>query len=252
MKVLVVEPMKPCEAREIPDTLDAMQQIVGGCIESFSYQREAVISNEEGKLLDLPRNRPLYDGRGTPIDMLRGTFFIAGVSGEHFVSLTDEQIQRYKDLYDNVMVLTSERPENQAEIAPETAMPDFAVGCQISFRMICEDKASPASYDAFISHVTGVFNNDKALAERTVGDLDVAFRGRHAEVRYTFARQDKDAASAEMFSKQCVLDARDQLEGYGCKIEKIECFAEELDHGRGRARGRGAQEKKGKGNRHDR
>ena len=131
-------------------------------------------------------------------------------------------------------------------------MPDFAVACQISFHMVCEDKASPASYDAFISHVTGVFNNDEALAERTVGDLDIAFRGGCAVVQYTFARQDKDAASAEMFSKQCVLDARDQLEGYGCKIEKIECFAEELDHVRGRARDRGAQEKKRKENRHDR
>ena len=29
IKVLVVEPMKPCEVREIPDTLDAMRQLVG-------------------------------------------------------------------------------------------------------------------------------------------------------------------------------------------------------------------------------
>lgn len=255
MKILVVEPMKPCEVREIPDTLDAMRQIVGGDIEAVTSIRyvSAIVCNGNGKLLDLPYNRPLLDESGLlPLDILHGTFFIAGVSGEHFVSLSDEQIQRYKELYDNVMVLTAERPESQAEIAPEAAMPDFAVACQISFHMVCEDKASPASYDAFISHVTGVFNNDEALAERTVGDLDIAFRGGCAVVQYTFARQDKDAASAEMFSKQCVLDARDQLEGYGCKIEKIECFAEELDHVRGRARDRGAQEKKRKENRHDR
>lgn len=54
MKVLVVEPMKPCEVREISDTLEAMRQVVGGQIESFSYQREAIISNEESKLLGLP------------------------------------------------------------------------------------------------------------------------------------------------------------------------------------------------------
>ena len=34
IKILVVEPMKPCEVREIPDTLDAMRQIVGGDIEA--------------------------------------------------------------------------------------------------------------------------------------------------------------------------------------------------------------------------
>ncbi|MBD5152815.1 MAG: DUF3846 domain-containing protein [Oscillibacter sp.] len=115
MKVLVVEPMKPCEVREIPNTPEAMEQIVGGRLESFSYLREAVICNEEGKLLDLPRNRPLYDGRGTPIDMLRGTFFIAGIDGEHLASLTDKQIQRYKTLYDNVIVLTAGKEPPQAD-----------------------------------------------------------------------------------------------------------------------------------------
>ena len=110
LKILVVEPMKPCEVREIPDTLEAMQQIVGGCIESVSFEREAIICNENGKLLDLPFNRPLLDESGLiPLDILQGTFFIAGVSGESFVSLTDEQIQRYKNLYDNVMIVTAVR-----------------------------------------------------------------------------------------------------------------------------------------------
>ena len=44
-----------------------------------------------------------------PLDILQGTFFITGVSGESFVSLTDEQIQRYKNLYDNVMIVTAVR-----------------------------------------------------------------------------------------------------------------------------------------------
>lgn len=256
MKVLVVEPMKPCEAREIPDTLEAMQAIVGGGIEATYPFAEpvAVICNAEGKGLDLPYNRPLVDESGLPYDIVCGTFFLARVEGEHFASLTEEQLQKYKVLYDNVVVLTAERPENQAEIAPEAAMPDFAVACQISFRFTHEDQENPGLHDAFISHVTGIFNQDQALAERTVGSLDVAFQGHCAEVQYTFARQDKDAASAETFSKQCVLDVRDQLEGYGCKIEKIECFAEALepDYGRNQARDRGTQEKKRKGDRHDR
>ncbi len=254
MKILVVEPMKPCQVREIPDTTEAMCQIVGGRIESFSYHREAVISNEEGKLLNLPQNRPLYDGGGTQIDMLRGTFFIAGVSGEHFVSLTDEQIQRYKDLYDNVMVLAAERPENQAGIAPEAAMPHFAVGCVLSFRIIREDQESPALHDAFTSHVTGIFNKDKALSERTVDDPYFTFRGRCAEVGYSFAAQDKDETSAEAFSEQCVRNVQDQLEGFGCKLEKIECFAEELepDPVIDQARDNRSQEKKKKGVHHER
>lgn len=42
-----------------------------------------------------------------------GTFFIAGVQGERFVSLTDEQLGRFKSLYDNLMVVTAERERPQ-------------------------------------------------------------------------------------------------------------------------------------------
>lgn len=255
IRVLVVEPMKPCEVREISG-LAAMQAIVGGPIQAIYPFRDevALVCNEEGKNLNLPYNRPLTDDRGLPYDMICGTFFLAGMGSEDFISLTNEQIQRYKDLYDNVMVLPSERLENQTEIAPEAAMPDFAVACRLTFRFVREDQVSAELNDAFAAHVNGIFNQDETLAERTVGDLDITFQGCCAEVRYTFARQDKDAASAEMFSKQCVLDVQDQLEGYGCKIEKIECFAEELepDYGKDQTRSRRAQEKKKKGDRHDR
>ncbi len=56
MKILVVEPMKPCEVREIPDTLEAMQALVGGYIQAvYPFQEEvAVICNEKGRNLDLP------------------------------------------------------------------------------------------------------------------------------------------------------------------------------------------------------
>ena len=40
-----------------------------------------------------------------PYDIIRGTFFVAGLGQEEFISLTDEQIQRYKSLYDNMQIL---------------------------------------------------------------------------------------------------------------------------------------------------
>ena len=115
LKVLVVEPMQPCRVQEISHTLEAMQEIVGGDIESVSFQREAIICNEEGKLRGLPYNRPLLDESGLPMDILQGTFFVTCVDGEHFTSLTDEQIQRYKDLYDNVMIITAEKEQPHHE-----------------------------------------------------------------------------------------------------------------------------------------
>lgn len=114
IKVLVVEPMKPCRVQEISDTLEAMQAIVGGHIEAVTPFTEpvAIVCNEEGKLQSLPFNRPLLNDSGLPCDILCGTFFITGVSGENFVSLTDGQIRRYKELYDNVMVVSAkENPD---------------------------------------------------------------------------------------------------------------------------------------------
>ena len=106
MKVLVVEPQKPCRVQEI-DGLAAMQRIVGGDIEAvYPFQEPvALVCNSEGKLLGLPMNRPLLDKDYLPYDIIRGTFFVAGLGQEDFISLTDEQIQRYKSLYDNMQIL---------------------------------------------------------------------------------------------------------------------------------------------------
>ena len=120
IKVLVVEPMKPCEVREI-NGLDAMQDIVGGHIQAvYPFRDEvALVCNEAGKNLDLPYNRPLTNDRGIPYDMICGTFFLAGLGAEDLVSLTEEQIQKFSALYDNMMVLTAERPMSQERSAEQ-------------------------------------------------------------------------------------------------------------------------------------
>lgn len=106
MKVLVVEPQKPCRVQEI-ESLPDMQQLVGGDIEAvYPFQEPvALVCNSEGKLLGLPMHRPLLDKDYLPYDIIRGTFFVAGLGQEEFISLTDEQIQRYKSLYDNMQIL---------------------------------------------------------------------------------------------------------------------------------------------------
>ena len=48
----------------------------------------------------------LSDERGVPYDIVCGTFFMAGLGSEDFTSLTDDQIRRYKKMFDNRMVFT--------------------------------------------------------------------------------------------------------------------------------------------------
>ena len=110
IKVLVVEPEEPCEVREIRG-LDDMQAIVGGYIQAvYPFRDEvALVCNEEGKNLGLPHNR------GIPYDMSCGTFFLAGLGAEDFASLTEEQIQKFSVLYDNMIILTAGKEPPHAD-----------------------------------------------------------------------------------------------------------------------------------------
>ena len=50
MKILVVEPMKPCEVREISG-LDDMQAIVGGHIQAvYPFQEEVAVDRKSTRL----------------------------------------------------------------------------------------------------------------------------------------------------------------------------------------------------------
>lgn len=60
--VLLVEPNKYPKLIKIDDTLEAMQEVVGGYIEEYMpYEDEvAIICNEEGKYSGMPLNRAIY------------------------------------------------------------------------------------------------------------------------------------------------------------------------------------------------
>lgn len=100
MRILVIEPERRPEVREINDSLKAMQDIVGGYIQAI-YPFDApvaLVCNDEGKLMDLPANRGLRDENGQMYDIIFGTFFLCGApaDSDHFTSLTPEQIERYQ------------------------------------------------------------------------------------------------------------------------------------------------------------
>lgn len=64
------------------------------------------VLNDEGKLLGLPWNRALTDDHGVPYDIVCGTFFVAGLKEDDFASLTEQQIEKYKDKYSHEMILS--------------------------------------------------------------------------------------------------------------------------------------------------
>ena len=103
--VLVVEPERRPELREIDGSLRTMQEIVGGLIQPvYAFDDDSsvvLVCNDEGKVMNLPANRGLRDEDGQIYDIVCGTFFLCGVpaGSDRFTSLTPEQIKRYEERF---------------------------------------------------------------------------------------------------------------------------------------------------------
>lgn len=100
--VVSLQPGKTAEIVTIPNNLAALQKFVGdGLIEAFYPWEEAVclVCNEEGKLNGMQLNRAVYNDDRTMVDIIAGPAFICDCSGEDFGSLTEEQQQRYLQMF---------------------------------------------------------------------------------------------------------------------------------------------------------
>lgn len=106
IKVVICEPGKLARVAEIEHTLEGSQAVVGGSIEAFyPFEEEVcIVCNEEGKFNGCAPNRAIRGDDGEIVDVIFGTFFICDCSGEDFGSLNEEQLKRYKEMF--------EKPEN--------------------------------------------------------------------------------------------------------------------------------------------
>lgn len=97
LRVLVVEPERTPYVKEIPHTLEALQQEVGGLIEVIYPYADLVglVCNEEGKLLGLPLNRALFDENGEMYDVICGTFLVTGLGAEDLTSMPPDLLEKY-------------------------------------------------------------------------------------------------------------------------------------------------------------
>ena len=104
MTVVMLEPGKEAYIKEIGTSLEAMQAVVGGYIQAVYPWDDpsAIVCNEEGKLLGLPLNRALYleeNGERSIYDIIAGTAFVCGLGEDDFTSLTEEQQEKYLELF---------------------------------------------------------------------------------------------------------------------------------------------------------
>ena len=103
MWILVIEPERRPEPREIDGSLESMQRIVGGYIQAiYPFEEQvALVCNDDGKFDNLPANRALRGPDSQIYDIVFGTFFLSGApaDSDRFTSLTPEQMKRYQGLF---------------------------------------------------------------------------------------------------------------------------------------------------------
>ena len=97
ISVILIEPGRYPKLIEIEDTLEAMQETVGGYIEEYMpFDDEvAIICNEEGKMNGLPLNRALRDDNGEIYDIVAGTFLVTGLTDDSFGSLLPDLLRQF-------------------------------------------------------------------------------------------------------------------------------------------------------------
>lgn len=103
INVLLIEPGKYPKQIEIEDTLEAMQETVGGYIEEYMpFDDEiAIVCNEEGKMNGAELNRAIYSDDKEILDIIAGKFFIAyaPIESESFLSMPKDLMKKYEDKF---------------------------------------------------------------------------------------------------------------------------------------------------------
>lgn len=103
MKILIVEPGRYPRPADIPHTLEAMQEVVGGYIQAIYpwEDRVALVRDDDSLLKQCRFNRMV--GKDNAIF---GTFFLCGLSEEDFTDLPDELLYKYEQIFYMPEVLT--------------------------------------------------------------------------------------------------------------------------------------------------
>lgn len=109
MRIVYVEPQKAPYVAEVAHTLKAEQRAVGGDIEAIDNgDGTCIIGNAESKLMGLKGNRYLDDGHS----IMAGAFFICGTTEEDFRGLTDEEVTKYMDQFQEPDDISQEEVES--------------------------------------------------------------------------------------------------------------------------------------------
>ena len=104
IKILKIEPNKRPEVAFVVNSLESFQTLVNGYIETVTLEDDAVmIVDMEGKLKNNPQGNRRFRN-----DIIAGTMLITGRDKEHLVSLSDDNIKKYREMFAEPEEISSE------------------------------------------------------------------------------------------------------------------------------------------------
>lgn len=100
IRVVLLEPGKLSRVTEIDSSLEGLQTVVKGLIEPCYYFDDVcLVVNDEGKINGMQLNRAIYNEEKEMVDIIAGPAFICGLNADSFCSLTDEQAEKYAEMF---------------------------------------------------------------------------------------------------------------------------------------------------------
>lgn len=233
MKVLVVKPHEEPFVHEIDGSLQSMQALVGGYIEvihPFDDPDAILVCNEEGKLDGLAPNRPLKDSSGNTADIICGDFFIAGDGGEDFISLSDEQVEKYTKLFE----LDTSRRDRPQNIVQEVSVSKEDSQIEKLMLKVCHKAA--LEFDKFIKDIS--WNDTEKIIDAAYEivikqDILTAFQTEHFSLKEAKALHTLDEPLFEIYREWLKNDCsnmqqiRDTISGFAAELPNKEKYSRE-------------------------
>jgi len=100
MHILVIEPGKHPYEKDIPNTLEAMHEVVGGYIEAvYPFPDAVLVCDEEAKLKGGNEWNRMLPEIG---DVIKGTFFLCCIGSEDFTDIAPELAVKYTQRFQNI------------------------------------------------------------------------------------------------------------------------------------------------------
>ena len=109
IRVIVCRPGKEAEIAEIEETLEAMQEIIGGALDEYmpftsEDQREddiVIVCDHDGTMKKLPPCRAIRDEEGHVQDIIEGSFFICSgpLGSSSYESLPSDLEEKYLNMF---------------------------------------------------------------------------------------------------------------------------------------------------------